>query len=638
VFYYCPRKRKGLCPKWQQLFTGPFTIIRVIDKYNYMIAKSATAKPLIVHRDKLKIYCSNFVAADSGLAIGNNVAPLSQSANDQPVSQTTTAMNDHFSQRVPSRQQTIDTGDDLNATQPYNVPQSTTDMQATRPKRTIRRPTRFSDQVAVINCLRCTNPGYFFACSGVGASSITPVTWETVSLAAVEAAGRNAVNHLMSGHSASTYFNVINTYRETLGIPQEAATRLTHLTYTVAQQIFDVNGRNNRVTGCSTSLNGPAAGPSVALSAAIRRKVVLPSSAATERRVTVDPSAIAEPPSSAAPPVQSGTTSGVHFVAPSPPLPTRSSGRLLSDVAAETRERLQMEKRAADASRTVTGRPTILDDFTWSLSPAQSQPPTSFGQVMPVGPGVDPAAVPPTPPGVSSRLKPVWKKQKRSLSVRKFPIDHNLLPTADDVVMVNANDTTEHLVELELIAPPYVAPSPVGEPAGQPSTTAAAGLSHGATDPADSQFTSSPRSGETWAAVAESVAESATTIVPAWATVVSRTGQAASSSSTRRSPSRLASGEATDRPRTAARRPEDGPAVPPSTRVGSRGHRSQAAVSRRHRRESATIRERYGLDFDSYAHLTATRQAARARDRQRTPGQHDSSSDWQVVRRRPQSH
>jgi hypothetical protein len=147
-----------LCPKWQQLFTGPFTIIRVIDKYNYMIAKSATAKPLIVHRDKLKIYCSNFVAADSGPAIGNDVVPLSQSANDQPVSQTTTAINDNFSQQVPSqRQQTIDSGDDLNATQPYIVPQSTTDMQVTRPKRTIRKPARFADNVYVLNSMQTTH-------------------------------------------------------------------------------------------------------------------------------------------------------------------------------------------------------------------------------------------------------------------------------------------------------------------------------------------------------------------------------------------------------------------------------------------------------------------------------------------------
>jgi hypothetical protein len=46
VFYWCPRKLRGLCPKWQCLWSGPFTIIRVIDRYNYVIRKS-TSRPIV---------------------------------------------------------------------------------------------------------------------------------------------------------------------------------------------------------------------------------------------------------------------------------------------------------------------------------------------------------------------------------------------------------------------------------------------------------------------------------------------------------------------------------------------------------------------------------------------------------------
>jgi hypothetical protein len=54
VYYYCPRKYRGRCPKWQKMFTGPWSIVRVIDSYNFVISRSATSKPLVVHRDKLK--------------------------------------------------------------------------------------------------------------------------------------------------------------------------------------------------------------------------------------------------------------------------------------------------------------------------------------------------------------------------------------------------------------------------------------------------------------------------------------------------------------------------------------------------------------------------------------------------------
>jgi hypothetical protein len=42
--------------------TGPFDVIRVIDSHDYMIQKHARAKPVIVHRDELKLYQSPEIA------------------------------------------------------------------------------------------------------------------------------------------------------------------------------------------------------------------------------------------------------------------------------------------------------------------------------------------------------------------------------------------------------------------------------------------------------------------------------------------------------------------------------------------------------------------------------------------------
>jgi hypothetical protein len=55
VWYFYPRRRKGKSPKWQNWYVGPYDVIRVIDSHNLVIQKNARAKPLVVHRDKLKM-------------------------------------------------------------------------------------------------------------------------------------------------------------------------------------------------------------------------------------------------------------------------------------------------------------------------------------------------------------------------------------------------------------------------------------------------------------------------------------------------------------------------------------------------------------------------------------------------------
>jgi transposase InsO family protein len=54
VLYYTPRRYKGRSPKWTRCYTGPYNIVEQIGPVTYMIRKSAHARPLIVHTDKLK--------------------------------------------------------------------------------------------------------------------------------------------------------------------------------------------------------------------------------------------------------------------------------------------------------------------------------------------------------------------------------------------------------------------------------------------------------------------------------------------------------------------------------------------------------------------------------------------------------
>ena len=54
VYYFYPRRRQGLSPKWQRLYTGPYHVIRLIDDHTVVIQKNKRSKFLVVHRDKLK--------------------------------------------------------------------------------------------------------------------------------------------------------------------------------------------------------------------------------------------------------------------------------------------------------------------------------------------------------------------------------------------------------------------------------------------------------------------------------------------------------------------------------------------------------------------------------------------------------
>ena len=56
VYYFCPRRRVGLSPKWQQYYDGPFEVVEVLGPVTYRIRRSARSRAFVTHADKLKPY------------------------------------------------------------------------------------------------------------------------------------------------------------------------------------------------------------------------------------------------------------------------------------------------------------------------------------------------------------------------------------------------------------------------------------------------------------------------------------------------------------------------------------------------------------------------------------------------------
>ena len=54
VWYYYPRRYQNKSRKWQKLNTGPYLVVRAIPPVNFVLQKSARAKPFVVHVDKLR--------------------------------------------------------------------------------------------------------------------------------------------------------------------------------------------------------------------------------------------------------------------------------------------------------------------------------------------------------------------------------------------------------------------------------------------------------------------------------------------------------------------------------------------------------------------------------------------------------
>ena len=56
VWFFCPRKRPNLGPKWQLLTTGPWRIEKVLNSVNYVIRQVGGRDHRLVHVDRLQRY------------------------------------------------------------------------------------------------------------------------------------------------------------------------------------------------------------------------------------------------------------------------------------------------------------------------------------------------------------------------------------------------------------------------------------------------------------------------------------------------------------------------------------------------------------------------------------------------------
>jgi hypothetical protein len=130
VWYYYPRRYKGRTPKWQRMFIGPMKVIRVIDAHNFVVQKSSKSKPMVVHRDKLKLYYPPDTVATQQMNDSVNAASPVQA--DPVLSQQTRS--------TPALNPTVDSNN-LLTTQTVTDSTSRPNIQQ-RPKRVVKLPAR----------------------------------------------------------------------------------------------------------------------------------------------------------------------------------------------------------------------------------------------------------------------------------------------------------------------------------------------------------------------------------------------------------------------------------------------------------------------------------------------------------------
>jgi hypothetical protein len=85
VLYYTPRRYKGRSPKWTRCYTGPYEVVQQIGPVSYLIRKSARAKPLVVHTDKLRLYYGDTEeVGGEALAVEDPLAVAPSAGTERP--------------------------------------------------------------------------------------------------------------------------------------------------------------------------------------------------------------------------------------------------------------------------------------------------------------------------------------------------------------------------------------------------------------------------------------------------------------------------------------------------------------------------------------------------------------------------
>jgi len=133
VWYYCPRRYVKLSPKWQNMYTGPFVVIALLDPCNVVIGRTKRSAVKVVHRDKLKPVIAS-TPEESNVPV------------DAPAFYPVTT-NDELIHDLNN------TSLDLSASIPALPPiERDTVIVPRRPTRQVKRPARFAKYVMSINC------------------------------------------------------------------------------------------------------------------------------------------------------------------------------------------------------------------------------------------------------------------------------------------------------------------------------------------------------------------------------------------------------------------------------------------------------------------------------------------------------
>jgi hypothetical protein len=144
VWYFCPRKRVGLSPKWQKWYNGPFLVVKAIDSHTFVIQKSKRSKSVVVHKDKLKLYIGETPKTWLDLQ-GTELG-------DQPATPAQPESTPADGERQPGssrrRPSPTTTHDDVDGEVPPPA-------EGRRPTRARRQPMRLRDYVNYVNNLIC---------------------------------------------------------------------------------------------------------------------------------------------------------------------------------------------------------------------------------------------------------------------------------------------------------------------------------------------------------------------------------------------------------------------------------------------------------------------------------------------------
>ncbi|GBO02529.1 hypothetical protein AVEN_224900-1 [Araneus ventricosus] len=56
VWMYNPKRRRGLSPKLQQNWEGPYTLVKKLNDVIYRVQRTPNAKPKVIHINRLTLY------------------------------------------------------------------------------------------------------------------------------------------------------------------------------------------------------------------------------------------------------------------------------------------------------------------------------------------------------------------------------------------------------------------------------------------------------------------------------------------------------------------------------------------------------------------------------------------------------